>query len=111
MKKRQCQCFKPPFNYNDFKSTSIGIDKTNGRFGEVTIETCIKCSHLWLHYFYEIEAFEHSGKWYRGSINTEQLSKIKPENAVLYLKSLDWHFFGGSYFGIDGMKSTSNINL
>jgi hypothetical protein len=66
---------------------------------------------LWLHYFYEIEAFEKSGRWYRGLIDREQLDKIYAENAIKYLKSLEWHFFGSSYFGITGMKSTSNTNL
>lgn len=104
MKNSQCPCFKPPFNQNDFKSTVIGIDKTDGRFADITCDECLICGELWIHYFYEIEAFKNSGRWYRGLITHKQLNNINPGNTIQFLDSLDWHFAGGSYFNNAGFK-------
>lgn len=110
MKSTQCTCFKPPFKYTEFKSTVIGIDKTEGRFADVTCDECLSCGSFWLHYFYEIEAFENSGRWYRGLINREQLSKINPEKSIHHLKTLDWYYAGGSYFNSTVIKRNQQIN-
>ncbi|WP_262904082.1 hypothetical protein [Chryseobacterium sp. GVT01B] len=32
-----CACEKPDFNYTEFRSSELGIDHTNGRYGEVSI--------------------------------------------------------------------------
>jgi hypothetical protein len=46
MESLDCQCFKPPFRDNDFKSIMIGIDKTKGCFAEVTYEECVRCGNF-----------------------------------------------------------------
>ena len=92
MKSSQCTYFKPPFKYTALNSTVIGTNETKRRFAEVTYEECGRCDNLWLYYFYEIEAYEKSGRRYRGIIDREHLNKIYAENAIKYLKSLDWHF-------------------
>jgi hypothetical protein len=110
MESAQCPCYKTPFKHIGFKTTVIGIDKTDGRFADVTCDECLNCGCLWLHYFYKIEAFGNSGRWYRGLINLQQLSKINPENSINHLKSLDWHYAGGSYFKSTGIKRNHQIN-
>jgi hypothetical protein len=37
----KCKCFTPPLHYSDYEISYMGIDETNGRFAEVTIENCI----------------------------------------------------------------------
>ena len=32
----ECRCMTPPFYFLDYDSQSLGVDETNGRFGEVT---------------------------------------------------------------------------
>ena len=109
MTNERCKCFRPPRSYFDFTIYSVGTDETNGRFGEVTIEKCKKCSTLWLCYSVEYEAFSRSGRWYRGVITSEETLKITPENSVDYLKSLDWYLYGGSYFDSSGKRGSGNV--
>ena len=104
-----CRCYKPPFHCQDFVSAPVGIDKTNGRYGEVTVETCAHCGEKWLHYFVEYEAFTASGRWFRGPISNAALAAITPENSVPFLEKLPWHFKGGSYFGSGGQLSTGAV--
>lgn len=33
-----CSCEKPDSNYTEYRSSELGIDHTNGRYGEVTIQ-------------------------------------------------------------------------
>ena len=102
---------RPPFHYSDFESTEIGVDKTNGRFGEVSIETCKRCNRKWLRYFVEYEEFSKSGRWYRGLISEEVASTVTPQSAVEVLGNLDWHFSGGSYFETTGRRSSGPIHV
>jgi hypothetical protein len=102
---------KPPFHYSDFDSTEIGVDETNGRFGEVTIKTCRVCKRKWLHYHVEYEAFSESGRWYRGPLSDKAAKSVLPETAVELLEGQDWHFYGGSYFKTVGRKGSGQISV
>jgi hypothetical protein len=99
----------PPFHYTDFSSAAIGVDKTNGRYGEVSIETCRACGSKWLRYLAEFEAFTKSGRWYKGLLSEEAARSITPETAVAVLESLEWRFAGGSYFESTGFRSTGPV--
>ena len=104
-----CRCETPPFDYRDFQSTPVGIDETNGRFAEVSIETCRHCGTKWLRYLVEYEAFSESGRWYRGRLTAEMEQALTPERAVAMLESLTWHFYGGSYFRTTGQKGVGPL--
>lgn len=87
----------------------IGIDTTNGRFGEVNLWQCRKCGRYWLHYLVEYEAFTGSGRYFMGLITPLVADSLSPRGAVDYLNGLDWHLFGGSYFGKKG-RSTGEVH-
>ena len=106
-----CVCLEPPFHFTNFDRRSVGIDETNGRFGEVSIETCLQCGRKWLRYFVEYEAFSRSGRWYRGLIADKVVDTVTPETAVTILESLNWHFCGGSYFNSTGFKHRGPLVL
>jgi hypothetical protein len=97
-----CTCLTPPFSVRDFSDNLVGVDTKNGRFGDVSIQTCRHCGSTWLHYRVEYEAFSRSGRWFRGPI-TPELS-ITAENAVDVLADMPWYFFGGSYFESTGRR-------
>jgi hypothetical protein len=80
-------------------------------FADVSILCCQTCKQHWLRYFYEIEAFTASGRWYLGAIRREQLSNLTADNAKSYLEKLDWYYYGGSYFGGRSGKSSGQIIL
>ena len=105
----ECCCLTPPFDYRDFDSKFIGVDKTNGRFGEVSIKTCRRCRRKWLHYFVEYPAFTKSGRWYRGLISENAAGSVTPATAVAVLEALEWRFAGGSYFESTGFKSSGRL--
>jgi hypothetical protein len=69
------------------------------------VRRCKRCSRHWLHYLAEYEAFPRSGRWFMGLIAPERAQALSPGEAVDYLNSLDWHFYGGSYFGRAGRSS------
>lgn len=104
-----CKCHNPPILYSDYTEHYIGTDETNGRFGKVTIEKCNYCNSFWLHYFVEYEHRSQSGRWYRGLITEKDLKSITPENSIDYLKSIDWHLYGGSYFQTTGKRGSGGI--
>ena len=101
----------PPFNYQDFETASLGVDETNGRYGEVTVETCRACGSMWLRYFVEYEFFSESGRWYRGPVTAEMVESLKPERALELLSSLPLYFYGGSYFRTPGRKGSGPIDI
>jgi hypothetical protein len=107
----ECKCMTPPFHYLDYETESIGVDETNGRFGEVTIETCRSCGSKWLRYFVEFESFSESGRWYRGLVSPEVIATITPETALEAINSLPWHFYGGSYFRTTGARSAGSGSI
>ncbi|TWD77222.1 hypothetical protein FB547_110184 [Variovorax beijingensis] len=104
-----CPCHSPPFHYLSFKSAPVGVDETEGRYGDVSVETCVHCGQKWLRYHVEYEAFTASGRRFRGLISDEQLVALKPEDAVPFLEKLLWYFKGGSYFGTAGERSSGAV--
>ncbi len=67
-------------------------------YAQVTILVCPACDQHWLRYFYEVEAFTASGRWYLGAISAEQAAHLTAAEALATLEGLDWYFYGGSYF-------------
>jgi len=104
-----CRCLKPPFYPSSFDSVMVGVDEGNGRFGEVSIETCRICSRRWLRYLSEYEAFPKSGRWYRGLVTGEVARTVTPETALAVLGGLEWRFAGGSYFDSEGFKTSEPL--
>ena len=102
----ECRCRTPPFRATDFDAEVVGVDVTNNRFGEVSVDTCRCCGSKWLTYFVEYEGFTESGRYCRGLVSPEALQGLTPERAVAVLQGLDWHFRGGSYFRTSGERST-----
>lgn len=111
--KIKCNCEKPVWLYHLDKVDVIvvGIDRNEGRFGDVKIIKCPACGNLWLHYHVEYEAFSKSGRWFRALISPEEVNQITPENAVNILEKKEWHIYGGSYFETMGRYGRGNINV
>jgi hypothetical protein len=99
----------PPFDYRDFDSVELGVDPTNCRFAEVSVETCKTCGATWLRYLIEQEAFPESGRWYRGLVTPEVVRSLTPEQAPVVLASLPWYFSGGSFFRTTGCRGSGPI--
>jgi hypothetical protein len=105
-----CICLNGPLRFDQYDEISyIGVDETNGRYGDVTLKQCKHCGRYWLHYLVEYEAFTGSGRYYMGLITPEAAKGLKPEDAVEYLNSLEWHLYGGAYFGGRKGKSTGAV--
>ena len=81
-----------------FARSALGVDPDHGRFAEVSLDRCRQCGRLWLHYFFEYEAFRASGRWYRGLVSEEQARTITATTAAAVLEALPWYFAGGSYY-------------
>jgi len=111
VQKLGCACEKPDSNYTEYRSSELGIDHTNGRYAEVSIQQCKLCQRIWIHYFVEFESFSKSGRWYKGIVSKKDRPQITPENAVEYLESLDWYVFGGSYFDSSGTFGQGKLNV
>jgi hypothetical protein len=107
----ECRCLTPPFSYADFDSRPVGTDTTNGRYGEVTIETCRHCGQHWLHYLIEYEAFARSGRWYRGLVSDEVARTVTPEGAVAVLESTTTRYAGGSFFESTGFRHVGAVRV
>jgi hypothetical protein len=105
----ECRCMTPPFHYLDYETVSLGVDMTNNRCGEVTIETCRACGSKWLRYFIEHASFSQSGRWYRGLVTSDILESLTPEQAPELISSLPWYFYGGSYFRTLGRKGSGPL--
>jgi len=106
---RKCKCFIPPLLNTEFEVSFWGVDNSNGRFAEISLEICIYCGTKWLNYLIEYEAFSKSGRWYRGVVSDNKLKEITPENVVTYFEGLDWFIFGGSYFSSTGMYGKGKV--
>jgi len=100
-----CGCYRAPLQ-SPGNTQELGMDEN---FAEVSLLTCPVCGQLWLRYFYEVEAFTASGRWYLGVIPAEQASLLTVENAKATLESLDWYFYGGSYYGGRSGKASGAI--
>jgi len=102
-----CVCFSAPARSLVIVK-ELGVD---GIFAEVSLLTCPLCGQHWLRYFYEMEAFTASGRWYLGAIRVEQVPLLTAENAKDILESLSWYFYGGSYYGGRSGKASGKIWL
>ena len=101
-----CACMDPAGRAEIFSIVPLGTDKTNGRFGTVSIATCNLCGQKWLRYQVEYEAFGKSGRWYRGLLPPDAAQTPVPESAVDLLGRMDWYFAGGSYFDSPGLRTS-----
>lgn len=90
-----CGCFTEAHHFL-ISEKELGIDDN---FAEVSLLICSVCGQQWLRYFYEIEAFTASGRWYLGAIDAQQASLLTTENAKTILERLNWYFYGGSNYG------------
>jgi hypothetical protein len=80
-------------------------------YAEITLLRCSVCSQHWLRYFYELEAFTASGRWYLGAITVEQAAQLTLENAKATLEGLGWYFYGGSYYRGKSGKTSGGVLL
>lgn len=81
----------------------LGMDDV---YAEVSVLACPNCGRRWLRYFYEIEAFSRSGRWYLGPLSVAAEASLDVHNAREILAQLDWYFYGGSYYeGRSGKRS------
>jgi len=106
-----CLCHYPPFSASDFSLMVLGVDTTNGRYGDVKVEVCRQCKTSWLSYLVEYEAFPNSARWYRGIIEKDDIESMSPEKAPQYLEGLAWYFVGGSHFGTNGKIEKGKVFL
>lgn len=103
----RCPCLGTPF---DGLSTyrELGMDAW---LGEATLLYCRRCGRYWLRYFYEVEAFSQSGRWYLGVLSAAVLASLGLANAKETLEELGWYFYGGSYYGGQSGKTSGKIVL
>src|SRR5665647_139744 len=102
-----CPCWHSGASFRQFSHVrSVGIDETEGRYAEVSVQECRECHLLWLRYAVEYEGFSKSGRWARGAIGRPDAETITPERAVSHIES-DSYVYGGSYFdGASGWRKT-----
>jgi hypothetical protein len=107
----ECACLELGPRLGGFDEAFVGVDRTNGRFGDVSIRTCLACGRRWLHYQVEYEAFSGSGRWYTGVLPEGADARLRPEEAVPLLERLPWHVYGGSFFGTPGRRGTEPLHV
>jgi hypothetical protein len=102
-----CPCWHSGASHRQFSHVrSVGTDKTEGRYADVSVEECRECHLLWLRYAVEYEAFSKSGRWARRHIGRPEAETITPERAVSHIEG-DPYAYGGSYFdGVSGWRKT-----
>jgi hypothetical protein len=83
----------------------------DGHFAQVSLLICSACGQRWVEYFYEVEAFTASGRWYLGAIDAEKASLMSAKYAKTTLEGLSWYFYGGSYFDGRSGKASGEIFL
>src|SRR5216683_7041372 len=93
-----CRCLEAGPRAPDIDTPRyIGVDETEGRFADVTLERCTRCECLWLRYQVEYEAFAKSGRWAAAPIAEDAATAMTPELAAGYFDSAAWYIYGGSY--------------
>ena len=97
-----CACLHAP-GKQLARRRDLGMDS---HYAEAGIWACRVCGRPWLRYFYENEAFSHSGRWYLGQIPVAVALGLTAHGAKRALESLPWYFSGGSYF--DGQTGRSS---
>lgn len=106
-----CTCFEPESFRDDFDRTVLGLDRTNARMGEVSLDRCRRCGRLWLHYFIDYPNVPESSRWYRGLVTPEQARAVTTGGAVAMLESLPWRLQGGSFYGRRGQRTSGPLLL
>lgn len=106
-----CICETPPIKYYNYIYCLLGIDKINGRFGEVELLKCHHCQRIWLRYFVEYESISRSGRWYMGILIGKEDEKITVETAVNVLEKMDWYLYGGSFFHTLGKRGKGKLQI
>src|SRR6266496_5674115 len=89
-----CTCFAA-LSTHLIAVKEFGLDS---HLAEVSVLICQECGQHWLRYFYEVEAFTGSGRWYLGAITPEQFATLTIEQAKAVLEGLGWYYYGGSYY-------------
>jgi hypothetical protein len=79
----------------DADSSYLGTDRN---YADIHLLRCRACGATWLRYYFVIEAFSRSGRWYLGLVPEDRVAEIREDNALAILNALDWHIAGGSYF-------------
>lgn len=104
-----CTCFEPESFRDDFERTVLGLDRTRGRLGEVSLDRCRRCGRLWLHYFVEYPDVPDSSRWYRAPVTAEMAEAVSPQSAVAVLEGLPWRLQGGAYYGRRGQRTSGPV--
>jgi hypothetical protein len=102
-----CGCFAMPHQFLASEK-ELGMDD---HYAEVTLLVCTLCAQHWLKYFFEIEAFPASGRWYLGAVTAKQAARLTAANAKAALEKLDWYFYGGSYYHGRSGRTSGRIML
>jgi hypothetical protein len=109
----ECRCGsgRLPYLASDFWARFVGVDKAGGRLADVSVWHCKSCHQAWLHYFYEIEAFTGSGRWYMVALSDEEANSATADNAANLLFGKPWHIRGGSHFGTSGGRCAFPVQI
>ena len=102
-----CGCFTVPYRFLA-ADRELGMDDY---YAEASLLTCTECGQAWLRYFFELEAFTASGRWYLGAIDAAQALHMTAQDSRTALEALDWYFYGGSYFGAVSGRASGRIFL
>ena len=94
---------------HDAEVTDLGVDRRNGRFGEVRLHRCAACGARWLHYLVEYEAFSRSGRWFCGRVDEAAAASASAATAIATLAALPWYWAGGSYFDGEVSKGSGPV--
>lgn len=114
---QKCQCHASSQTYEQAKKLFgnaeefLGVDKTEGRFGEVSTYGCLECGTKFIRYRIEYPPFKNSDRWYIGVANDAIIQQLrsKPEGVVPYLEQLDWFIFGGNFFSSNGRYGKGKV--
>ncbi len=71
----------------------LGVDVTNGRYGDVSVSTCSLCGRRWLFYSAEFEGFRASQRWIYGILPGTQEVPFPPEEAVPIFNRMPWFIY------------------
>jgi hypothetical protein len=108
---RECPCIDHGPRSPDARDERfVGVDETDGRFAEVRLIRCVRCTRLYLRYLVEYESFPGSGRWAAAPIGDADPARITPETAADFIAAAPWMVFGGSYFGHEGKRGRGPIH-